>query len=111
MHRFADLGEQIIPTVLSRPCWAAAVTMGGGVDKIDERMERVSFRGGRLLRSICSAVSRPGLTAARRLKKLSMAALSRADPTRPHLTGPRELVHVINESGVRPHQPDHVVAA
>lgn len=68
MHRFADLGEQIILTALSSPglLEPLAVLMGGGVDKIDEGMEGVSFLWGRLLRSTCSAVSGPGLTVARR---------------------------------------------
>lgn len=45
MHRFADLGEQIILTALSSPglLEPLAVLMGGGVDKIDEGMEGVSF--------------------------------------------------------------------
>lgn len=45
MHRFADLGEQVILTALTDPCALEplAVLMGGGVDNIDEGMEGVSF--------------------------------------------------------------------
>lgn len=45
MHRFADLGEQVILTALTDPCALEplAVLMGGGVGGIDDGMEGVSF--------------------------------------------------------------------
>jgi hypothetical protein len=45
MHRFADLGEQIILTALTDACLLEplAVLMGGGLDKLDEGMGGVSF--------------------------------------------------------------------
>jgi hypothetical protein len=45
LHRFADIGEQVILTALTDACLLEplAVLMGGSVKKIDEGMEGVSF--------------------------------------------------------------------
>jgi hypothetical protein len=62
MHRFADLGEQIILTALSSPglLEPLAVLMGGGVDKIDEGMEGVSFLWGTIIEEYLQRCERAG---------------------------------------------------
>ncbi|MBS4729316.1 ferritin-like domain-containing protein [Mycobacterium sp. SM1] len=62
MHRFADLGEQIILTALSSPglLEPLAVLMGGGVDKIDEGMEGVSFLWGTIVDEYLQRCERAG---------------------------------------------------
>ena len=62
MHRFADLGEQIILTALSSPglLEPLAVLMGGGVDKIDDGMEGVSFLWGTIVEEYLQRCDRAG---------------------------------------------------
>lgn len=73
LHRFADLGEQIILTALSSAelLEPLAVLMGGGIDKIDEGMEGVGFLWGTIIEEYLQRCDRAGFN---RREKLSIPA-------------------------------------
>ncbi|MEW6473459.1 MAG: ferritin-like domain-containing protein [Actinomycetota bacterium] len=62
LHRFADLGEQVILTALTDPCALEplAVLMGGSVDNIDEGMEGVGLLWATIVEEYLQRAERAG---------------------------------------------------
>lgn len=69
MHRFADLGEQIILTVLSDPCVLEpmAVLMGGGIKHIDKGMEGAGLLWATIVEEYLQRCERAGFDRRERL--------------------------------------------
>jgi len=69
LHRFADIGEQVILTALTDACLLEplAVLMGGGLDKIDDGMEGVSFLWATIVEEYLQRCDRAGFDRRERL--------------------------------------------
>lgn len=78
LHRFADLGEQIILTALSDPCLLepVAILMGGGLDRIEHGAQAVELLWSVLIDEYLQRCERAGFERAERCTlPLEMSAL------------------------------------